>query len=190
MSTVLDYREHIKLALMKRLYQAQFRHWNNKLILLSKTNAQCYGRSRYKDNYGVYFKNKSWYPEHLDWTNKEENKYCLPLHPDFPNMLIEMGIIAEELQELQDEKYEADRFLSGLVLFNMPPNIMKETLGHTLYAPVRFFIERFASDLKFDWSESEEFSLITYIGKNQTILKAMHERLMLNLITLNNPQNN
>jgi len=192
MPTVYDYRSAIKDTLMRKLYQAQLKYWNNRISRLSNLNAMCYGRKIRSNSplYSIYFQHKRWQPDHLDWTDNVESAYCLALHPDFPDMRVEMLEIADEFEKLRNERYEAERFLSGLVLFTAPPERMEQILGHTLYSPCREAIKRFYGDYtENQWDCNGEFSLRTFVEKNQGILKAMNARILYNLITLTGTEN-
>jgi hypothetical protein len=179
-----DYRLIIKNKLMSKLYKAQLDYWNKRLIKLSRTNAMCFGRQQ-NLKYAIYFNRRQWRPEHLDWADNDTDAYCLPLHSSFPDMTEEMAIIADEMSQLEHEKYETDRFLSGLVLFKAPPHIFHKVLGDTLYRPIQPEIEKFCSHFSNkEWDRNGEFSMNIFIEKNQGIIKAMKERILVNLVTL------
>lgn len=185
MSTAYNnYREAIKNAILKKLYQAQLDYWNGKLLDLSRANAVAYGRND-GATYAIYFRNKRWAPEHVDWTDNLKPAYCLPLHPSSPNFVIQMGEIADELEELVDEKYEAERFLSSLVLFTAPPNRFKEVLGETLYAVCRADVEGAAGGFdQYCWNANDDQALQDFVKPNARIIAAMNERVLLNLVTI------
>lgn len=183
MSNLLDFRLAIKLKLMELLYQEQMKYWNTRLMRVSRMNKQAHGRWD-RLNYAVYFNDKVWRPEHLDWTKNDESAYCLELHPSNPELAAEMRIISEELGEIEEERYEADRFLSGLVLFKCPPNVFHQVLGDTLYAPCRREFEEFCSQYPTSgWDRNGEFSMNIFVEKNKNIITAMKERLLVNLVT-------
>lgn len=188
MSTVYEFREKIKTKLMEKLYSKQLAHWNSALIALSIENARSQDRvisAKLPWEYSIYYRDKKWCPEFLDWTDNSESVYCIQLNPAYPDFETRMERIADELTDIREERYEAERFLSGVVLFNAPPEPYKRILGSTLYAVI-------ASELKShhytirspDYSPNAEYGLIQFARKNISIVKAMNERLMMNLISL------
>jgi len=184
MSTVYDYRKIIKDTLMSKLYESQLAYWNQRLTTLSEQNAQAYGRDLSIGHYAIYFANRRWLPEHLDWKDQVETAYCLPLHPAFPQFVEEMEVMATEFTELTDERYESDRFLSGLVLFAAPPATYERILGDTLYAACSKEIQEHCGDYQNpEWEQNSEFSIKTFADANKAIVKAMNQRLMINMIT-------
>ena len=186
MSTIYDYRLAIKTKLLASLYADQLKFWNRKLRALSTKNAMCHGRQqRVNLSYAVFFGNREWRPQHLDWTEDDTSAYCLPLHSAFPEMQEEMAVIADELGEIEEERHEADRFLSGLVLFKAPPSIFLDVLGETLYEPCQVEIEAFCSKYPADvWDRNGEFSMNIFVEKYQYIIIAMKSRILVNLVTL------
>lgn len=180
-----DIRSLIKFQLLHELYHQPFNYWNRRFWLLSKTNALAHGRTT-KFSYAVYFKDKQYRPLNLDWTNVEESKYCLLLHPSFPDLRDEMQIIAEELDELSEEHYVVERFLSGLVLFKAPPNKFRQTLGDTLYQACKETIEKhFCVYPEDNWDKNGDFSMNVFVEKNQKVVKLMNERIVKNIVNQN-----
>ena len=171
---------------MGSLYSDQLKYWNKRLRILSVKNALCHGRKQdIRIRYAIYFNRQEWRPQHLDWTDNDLSAYCLPLHPAFPEMQDEMTVIADELGEIEEERYEADRFMSGLVLFKAPPSIFLNILGGSLYAPCKTEIETFCSRYPTDvWDRNGEFSMNIFVEKYQYIIIAMKARILINLVTL------
>lgn len=187
MSTVSDqdlYRMRIKTCVMERLYERQLEFWNRKLKELSRENADSYGRDP-SEEYAIFFRNRRWVPENLDWTDNEPPAYCLPLNPKIPDFEKRMAEIADEFEELCNEKYEAERFLSNIVLFAAPPKRYREILGETIYSFVRDELEAYCPGIEDrDWEVNNEYSMKEYVEANQRIIKSMNERVLLNLVTL------
>lgn len=188
MSNAYDFRENVKRLLLEKLYKAQLNYWNNRLRAVAIKNTRAHGRgwAANAHEYVIYYNDKSWQYQVLDWVEKEHSKFCLPLHPDFPQMEDEMEEIAFEFEEIRLEMYEADRFISGLVTMPAPPEVLEQILGDTLYSACKDVLLRYRSANECTWNNSSELTLNTYVAKNQRIIRLMTERLMLNLITLSN----
>ena len=110
------------------------------------------------------------------------------MHPNFPEELEDMAEIAEELDTLVEEKYETERFLSGLISFPAPAEIFAEILGDTLYSTIAAEIEKHVNYdplMKPDeWNERQAVSLESFMRNKNYIVQAMRQRILLNLITL------
>lgn len=176
----------IKDTLMAKLYELQFEHWNKRLTIVSQKNAICYNRDT--DKYAIFYRNKKWRQQGMYWFDNEDNALCLPVHPDFPDIAQEMEIIATEFDEIIEEKYEVERFLSGLFLFLAPPEVFKKVLGVALYSACSeelskhgMHVEMHMDDI--EWNSNAEDSLEVYLKDKSYIITAMNERLMMNLIT-------
>lgn len=184
-----EFRAIIKGSLMSRLYEAQMEYWNLRLKKLSQKNAQSFGRSD-DDNYAIYFENRKWKAEFLDWTDNESTMFCLPLNPECPELKEDMEEIALQFGNLREEKYEADRFLAGLMLFRVPARAFRKILGSTLYTACKPHMENAVDSAtgrpyyEVEWDEGTKKSLITYMKKNMRIVRAMQERVLFNLITI------
>lgn len=177
------YRSVIKETVLRRLYDDQFNYWNKELQNLSAENAESQGRRG--RGYSIFWKNREYAPQTVNWTSNGEKGYCLPLNPRVPEYTARMLEIAEEFDELAEERYEAERFLSNLVLFAAPPKRLQKILGRTLYRVVQKEIEHWCAGFSdADWNVNNEFSLKTFVETNQEIIKKMNERVMLNLVTL------
>lgn len=185
MEDTYRFREIVKNDLMDKLYRAQFNYWNKKLKDLCKKNANFHGR--YGEKYMIYFNNRKWEPSALNWLERPvyDNYYCLAIHPDHPEIRKDMEAIAEEVTEILDEKYEADRFLAGLFLFPAPAQIFNKILGDTLYNACRTELEKHCHKFSNEsWDNNSKASLSDYANANTYIVEAMNQRIMLNLITL------
>ena len=171
---------------MRRLYQEQLIFWNTELYKSAAEHSLCWGR---KKEFLIHFNNKKWKPVFLDWTEEEDTAYCLAVHPDFPELLAEVKLITDELAELINEIYEADRFISGLLLFEAPAEAFANTLGSSLYtvcaAELKQHAYKFASE---SWDANTEAAMQVFITDNKYIVTAMNKRLMINLVTLNGSQ--
>lgn len=188
MSTVYEFRENVKAILMQKLYQKQLSYWSTQLIKLSNENAHTQGRKLWYSfnnvelfQYSIYFRDKKWSPQYLEWTADIETAYCTSLNPDYPEFQERMARIADELTDIDVERYEVERFLSGLMLFGAPPEEYLKVLGRTLYQSVKAEITAHEHHGK-DWNRNASYPFKQYTAKNKRIVVAMNERLMMNLI--------
>jgi len=138
--------------------------------------------------FSIYYEGQKWTPEPLpglDWCNWRIDASCVALN-ETSDFKARMDRIIYELDDIKTERYESERFLSGLVLFNGPPTVFEKVLGNTLYSAVaKQFEEHFTNFSSPDWSDWSDYSLKTYVNANKHIVDKMNERLLLNLITLN-----
>jgi len=185
MSSVYEYRAIIKDTLMHKLYYKQLQKWNKALLELSRKNSLSLGRTHVSHiPQAIWFRNKKWLPEELDWSDSVEISFCTQLNPDYPEYAILMAEIADELSEIKTEKYESERFLSGLVLFNAPPNVYEKVLGNTLFSAISSEVYQHCKHYNgVEFKNDCKSTLITYVKTNTNIIQTMNERLMLNLIT-------
>jgi len=172
---------------MTKLYDQQLKKWNGALLALGHDNALAYGRTiELCTVNSIYFRERKWIPERIaDWADWRIAAYCLPLFPDSADFVSRMERIADELNDIKDERYESERFLSGLVLFRVPsPEIYEQVLGSTLFSAIAAEVKIHCRDfVDPDPSEHYDLSLQTYVTTNAEIVTTMNERLMLNLIS-------
>lgn len=178
----VDYRESIKSSLMHMLYFKQYIYWNDRLQELARENAMAYGR--HDAEYSINYLGKNWAPEPFGWPDAIVSAYALPLHESLPELEERMAEIVTEFGELISEKYEAERFLSGLVLFPAHPDKFRDIIGDTLYSACAPDTTQYMTQDSRKWDNNAEAALQTYYKAHPHILQAMNERLMTNLITM------
>jgi len=185
MSTDFNYQLEIKERITEKLYSQQLLHWNKKLHNLSYRNAMTYGRTQDFNSlrFGIWFNGKEYHSiatPGFDALNPEDTKvFCMELNPSNENLYKEMEIIADELGSIEAEIVLVERFISNLVLFKAPPDTFKEILGEALYqCCARYFKQHSV------WDKNSEFSINTYVQENQKILQLMRQRLLVNMITI------
>jgi hypothetical protein len=185
MSTVYEYRDNIKAKLMRKLFGRQLQFWNAELFTLGLKNAISKERDIITSMpYTIFYRNKQWMPVYVNWVD-ERPLPCTELNLDYPDWEPRMARIADELQDLADEKYEAERFLSALVLFDAPPEAYERILGNTLYSTIAVELKRHCSRFAGSgWELNTEHSLAAYIETHTAVVARMNERLLMNLITL------
>jgi hypothetical protein len=88
------------------------------------------------------------------------------------------------MSQLEIEEYEASRFLSGLVLFPAPIKTFRKVLGRQLFGECEQEIEEHLSNvINSPWDANAQAAITTYVAHHDYILKAMNQRLLINLIT-------
>jgi len=184
MSTIYDFRLSIKTNLLENLYKIPITYWSTRLEEACNWNAQLHGRSRTMVvPYGIWYKNRKWCPRSVDAFDTLERPYCLDL---FPNKALaeDIEIITDELGELRVEFHEADRFLTGLILFEAPPAVFKRVLGDTLFAFCEEDMQQFCTNFSLDvWDKNGDFSMNSFVETNQKIIQTMKQRLLRNLVS-------
>ena len=108
----------------------------------------------------------------------------LTLHDEYaPEIEKELLIITNELAQLELEQYETSRFLSGLVLFPAPIEVFQTILGRELAQECEKELANITTDPNYQWDCNAQAALTTYVAHHDYILKAMKQRLLLNMIT-------
>ena len=176
-------RNQIRHLIMQKLYNRQFMHWNGLLRQLSEENALSQGRA---DGfmYAIYWNHKRYAAVTTPFAEIHEKAYCIPLNSRIKEYAYRMEEIAEELDALWDERYEAERFITNLVTFEAPPERFEQALGATLFRVVQEPITRWFANSNDMWSDNSEFGMKTFVEANQETIKKMNERVILNLVTM------
>jgi hypothetical protein len=178
----LSLTEIIRDTLLTRLFKDQKEFWFNKLNILAGNNAQFHGELVGTINwFGIHYLGKNWRGNYsvpfLDFT-------FLTLHPEYPDLEKDLLVVVAELSELETEEYEANRFLSGLVLFPAPVRVFQKILGKQLFSECKQELEQYLINSRnFTWDANSQVAIATYVEQHDYILKAMNQRLLVNLIT-------
>ena len=184
-ATRFSYAEIIRHTLLKHLYKDQEIFWENKLADIALTNAKYHNRTG--EQYGIHYLGKNWKGKSLIFIDLADEDYVyLTLHDEYePIIEKELLIVVNELSQLEIEKYEASRFLSGLVLFPAPIDIFQKVLGRQLFSECEQELEQYILNTRsdFTWDANSQVAITTYIEQHDYILKAMNQRLLVNLIT-------
>lgn len=181
MLSVYEYRNNIKETLMDKMYSQQVKKWNGLLFLLAQENALAHSWPVDMSTvYSIRYKGTKYTPEIWDWTTWRESEYAFALSEDHPEWEEDLKLIISELEDIRIERYESERFLSGLVLFTATAETYERILGATLYAAIKEPLEAHQGRV---YDEEEDFSINQYARNNMPILKAMNERLLMNLLT-------
>lgn len=188
-----DARTNIRAQFLNRLYGKQFKYWNTRLLKLSNRNAIAHGRPRVigeddRNRYHLFHNGEVWKPETLDLGDRCDRKACLPVHPSFPQYEEEADIVTSELEELIDEKYEANRFILGLITFPMTTWRFREIIGDTLYAACQLTFSRYERLIHSQVNEASTVALDTFVLEHSYIEQLLKERLLVNLITMDATQ--
>lgn len=181
----------LKDGLFERLYKPQLEYWNSRLRKISERNVAAYAREDEAFNLddrsfvAVFYDGEAYTLLPLDEDDDPMSPYCLELFPDDPLLVEEMELIAGEIHKLRQERYEAQRFLSGLMLFEPPPARLELILGDGLSSLCQNIIrENGWAANEMLWDQREPAALDTFLSEQQSIISAMQQRMLLNMITI------
>ena len=185
-SDQLNDKELLREAALQNLYQAQHNYWKNRLYELAKRNLdfQPSARANCDDptKVGIYWNNRSWY-----WFSRmsiTDDKNSCTILPVVPQLEEEARLVTAHLEELQNEVHLARRFLSGLLIFEVPAIAIKRALGLDL-------IEEIERDQKVSFDALQDSAGHTqnqidqftdYVNENKDIIDMLHNRILTNLI--------
>jgi len=179
-------REIFRAILLDHLFIPQREYWKTKLQSFIDTNRIYHGK-RLNHPYGIHYLNQNWEGNREnEWG---EDTIFLSLHPEILDKEKEILEIVGQLSELEAEEYEVNRFLSGLILFSAPFEIFERVLGKQLSEEIRASILAVKPDLleihetRNPWDDNSKRALMTYVDQHEYVLKAMNQRLVINLIT-------
>jgi hypothetical protein len=180
--TTVNFREKIRDILMDRLYSSQLAYWEHQVDVFAKKNATRHGHALIDDEsvcYGVNYLGKNWGSQ----DDHTVTLFSLPLaeeggedEEEFLEMTIELG-------ELEAESYIAGRFLANLVMHDASPEAFEEALGRSLFGECSEVLDIQKQLVDRIWNENALISFKTYVEEHEYIIKAMNERLMMNLLT-------
>jgi len=194
-STELAPREAAIDTITQRLYAPHFRFWYAKLAEVIKANKEYHGRDGDPQEFGLYYGGKAWFlpysinnsaSEATAWqvitVRQADDFEIIALHPKFPQLEKDVINITANLSELDIEFYEIKRFLAGVLLFKVPFETLKKTLGDTLYN----FMEESLNKLNLTIYQdpSTEIAFTTYTKEHDYLIDAMCQRIMMNLIAV------
>lgn len=161
------------------LYADQVVHWNAQIGKLSAKNADYYGR---KEEYAVHFQGKRYRPIAIMESEQQELETCLPLHPEHPELFEEMRLVADQLHQLEKERTEAKRFISGLFQLGVTEDQFVEILGENLLSAVPGSIMGGLLATTSPPMEAQKQSIDRYIQENQDIIDTLGERRLINIL--------
>jgi len=186
-----DYGLVVKDGLFTRLYTPQIEYWNKRLRDLSARNVATYAREDEAFNLddksfcSIFYEGETFSLLPVDEDDDPKSPYCLELSGTDRELAEEFPIIAEEIHKLNRERYEAQRFLAGFLLFDPPPskivNVLGDGLGRICHNVIR---ERGWNPNEMQWNISEPMALETFLEDQQPIVTAMQQRVLLNMITV------
>jgi len=186
-----EYGMVVKDGLFERLYTPQLHYWNKRLRSLSERNVACYAREDEAFNLNdqsfvaIFYDGDTFTLLPLDDDEEPASPYCLELFGNDKELADEFSIVAEEIQKLNRERYEAQRFLAGLMLFDPPPSKLNTILGDGLSRVCHNVIRDYGwSTDQMQWEPHEPAALETFLSEQQSIITAMQERMLLNMITI------
>ena len=186
-----DYGMVVKEGLFDDLYRPQLEYWNKRLRSISERNVACYAREDEAFNLddqsfvSVFYEGDTFGLLPLDDDDDPVSPYCLELFTGDPELTREFSVVAHEIRKLKQERYEAQRFLAGLMMFDPPPAMLVEILGDGLGQVCQNVIHKrgwAASEMQ--WDPHEPAALKTYLDEQAPIIEAMQQRMLLNMITI------
>lgn len=186
-----DYGMVVKDGLFDNLYRPQLEYWNKRLRTLSERNVACYAREDEAFNLddqsfvAIFYEGDTFSLLPLDEDDDPVSPYCLELFGGDPELIDEFDVVAGEIQKLKRERYEAQRFLAGLMMFDPPPALLEEILGDGLGTVCQNVLhERGWASSEMLWDPHEPAALETFLEEQQSIVTAMQQRMLLNMITI------
>jgi hypothetical protein len=187
--TNITNNEIIRVTVLRKLYLKQEKYWRTELKGIVLCNARYHNRTAEK--FGIHYLGKNWYPgRHLDQAFDEayHDVQYLTLHPGYiqhaPEIEKKLLSICNELAQLELEEYECGRFLSGLVLFPAPLDVFEQILGQEIFEECkRELAQQLNNAPNYSWDANAQAALTTYVAHHDYILKAMRQRLLMNMIT-------
>ena len=186
-----DYGMVVKDGLFDNLYRPQLEYWNKRLRELSDKNVACYAREDEAFNLddqsfvAIFYEGDTFALLPLDEDDDPVSPYCLELYGGDPALVEEFSVVAGEIQKLKRERYEAQRFLAGLMMFDPPPAMLEKILGDGLGTVCQNVIrERGWASSEMLWDPHEPAALETFLEEQQSIITAMQQRMLLNMITI------
>lgn len=177
--TGLNSREMVIFTIIKSLYTPHVKFWENKLTTLVKQNQVNLQMPVGDRPIGVHYAGKAWFVKVPDFV--EDIGYdILPFHPD-EKLEAKLIKVTANLGELDIEKYEAKRFLAGLISFPAPIEKFERTLGAHVYNLARDEFNELA--VAVDWNVGLQKSWMTYVKQHDYLIDALCQRVMINLIS-------
>lgn len=166
------------IIIIDNMYKDQLDNWNKQLETLSATNAQYHGRS---EKYAVYYNGKR-YSKLTTWEYEQQDpEFCLPLHPEHPELEDQMRVIADQMDTLKNERNLVSRFIAGILHLNVTKEQFVRILGDNLLEG----IPKTITDAIFRNGSSEPLqqeSIKRYAEENQDIVDMIGERRLINLV--------
>lgn len=186
-----EYGMVLKDGLFEKLYLPQLEYWNKRLREFSDKNVAAYAREDEAFNLddqsfvAIFFEGESFNLLPLDQDDDPVSPYCLELYDGDKDLVAEFTVIAEEIHKLNRERYEAQRFLSGLMIFEPPPKLVIDLVGDGLGRICENVLRSYGWNIdEMKWDPHEPAALETFLAEQKPIIEAMQQRMLLNLITI------
>lgn len=166
-------------GLLKFMYDDQRLAWNRQLSDLSSTNAEYYNRS---ETYAIYFEGSRYQPL-PEWEFEDvENPFCLPLHPDHPELHEKMRLIAFQLGQIRKEREAVKRFIVGLFHLKITKDQFVSILGDNLLEACHRSLWGQILDTSNSQSLFQVDAIKRYTEDNKDIVDLIGERRLINLV--------
>lgn len=180
-------RECVRDGLLSQLYDDQYKYWHKQLNEIAQENSLTYGNT--KSPFGLFYLGKVWVgdPDYLSGINKA--LYSFPLQTLGGELEKRLISVVAELSELDNEKYEVTRFISGLLSLAGNLHTILEHLGSQLYSICKEYLNGYQYIEHLDESANllklSKHQIKLYVEKHTYIIDSMRARLVLNLISDN-----
>ena len=187
MAQTSDFRDTALQQILHCLYFEQLTYWNKQLWGVRRANTIACGRNNYDQhmNYGIYHNGRRFFHEHMSREENDDRIFTpLPIHPDRKDLSDRMDVVAEELGDIQDEKYAVNRYISNLLTFPFTLAVMKDILGDMLYESCEAILSHNETECSAQWGNAAQEALSLFVTENASTGKKLKERLLVNLITL------
>lgn len=186
-----EYGMVFKDGLFTRLYTPQLTYWNDRLRSISERNVAAYAREDEAFNVddrsfvAVFYDGETFNLLPMDEDDDPFSPYCLELYEQDPQLVKDMVTVAREVKRLKDERYEAQRFLAGLAMFDPNPVDLHRILGDGLSQMCNNVLREHGWVIEeMRWEAHEPAALKTFVEEQKDIVTAMQERVLLNMITI------
>lgn len=172
----------MKRALMNTLYSSQVSHWNYEFALIVQRHALSLGveldiNEAYKA--GIRYDEKTWKTLSADWMEPvPQIEYLVPTDFMLDDVRRDFERVIPELDKIIKERYEADRFISGLSLYNLRYDQLENILGDNLFGIVKVM----ARGLSREEEVYEPMPLAQFLQERAHVVEAMQERVIINLL--------
>lgn len=164
---------------MQHLYTEAFEHWNEELWKFAQKNTLLHGRSGI---YSVHYEGRRYFPIQINHLDDEQTPFCLIVHPEHPELMEEMGLIADRFDQLEKERYAVSRFVGGLLKLGINHDQFERILGDHLKEACNASLLDQVLDCSGKQLLGQQESIRTYVQQNQDIVDMIGERRLINLI--------
>ena len=176
-----SYEDVLHAQIMQHLYGKQLNHWSEAIENLSRRNAKYHHRPDLV-NHSVYYQGRIYNRKSLYAVDDPETPFVLVLHPEAPELLEEMEVIADMVDRLEQERYAVGRFVNGLLTLGVTEAQFDRILGDNVSSACSRHLLNQVLDLSGLQHEAQQESVNRYVEENQEIVDLIGERRLINLV--------